>query len=118
MDESSRILPLWHRFLDWLLHPIVLFLLLGVTVYSAWFLSNPITRRVSAFLSFLVMALLVRFYYATQRIKRAIEDVELERDRVWSPKIEAERLKLRKAIETTSASTWVNITPRSIPQGG
>lgn len=149
MNDAPRYRPLWHRLLDYLLHPIVLLLLLGVAVYSEWTtqkllssmmealkqvaqsnVSKPITIQysdvsqayiraiaVSIVLGLLILVGIARFYYATLQIRRAMDAVENERDRVWSPAIEAERVTLRETMERVPAAGW-SISPRAKTRAG
>lgn len=111
MSRSSPPTSFWRRPIEgaWILHPVVLFLLLGLALYASWYIDEKFARYIAGGLSFVLLALLARFYYVAIKIRKAITEVECERDRAWSPQVESERMQFRQVLQDVSRSTGVHI---------
>src|SRR5258708_23959446 len=89
------------RLLQLITHPVVLFVLLAGSIYAVWFLTDKSAKVAMSALSALAELGIGRFYYATNRVNRALREVQEGRDHAWSPQLENEQVLLRTALRST-----------------
>lgn len=102
----------WQRILKVIGHPVVVLLLMAGTVFAVWFLDVAALKLVVSAFGVLGGVSAARSFYATNRVEKALKEVQENRDRAWSPQLENEQILLREALGRGEVSSSTDVILR------